>query len=131
MQCPRCENPLIVLELNGIEIDYCTDCDGIWLDSGELELLLGDHKKADDFLHSFKRNKNINEKKMKCPVCGSKMNKVEIEGVEPIVIDECSKYCGLWFDSGELLEVVKKGSFGEDDKVIKLLEEMFENKLNK
>ena len=41
MDCPVCKNePMIVLELNDVEIDYCLSCKGIWLDTGELELLL-------------------------------------------------------------------------------------------
>ena len=37
MNCPACKNSMVILELNQVEIDYCTACKGIWLDSGELE----------------------------------------------------------------------------------------------
>ena len=40
MDCPVCKNAMIVLELDEVEVDYCADCRGVWLDSGELELLL-------------------------------------------------------------------------------------------
>ena len=40
MNCPVCKNPMVVLELDQIEIDHCLHCGGIWLDAGELELLL-------------------------------------------------------------------------------------------
>ena len=33
---------MVILELNEVEIDFCTGCNGIWLDSGELDLLLED-----------------------------------------------------------------------------------------
>ena len=39
MDCPACKEPLIVLELNEVEIDNCVSCGGIWLDKGELERL--------------------------------------------------------------------------------------------
>ncbi len=42
MDCPVCKNAMITLELQEVEIDYCIDCGGIWLDAGELELLLGE-----------------------------------------------------------------------------------------
>ncbi len=45
MDCPFCNNQLVILELNQIEIDYCTSCHGIWLDNGELELLMQDLRK--------------------------------------------------------------------------------------
>ena len=32
MDCPVCKNAMIVLELAEVEVDYCTDCSGIWLD---------------------------------------------------------------------------------------------------
>ena len=40
MNCPVCKEPMLVLELDKIEIDHCINCGGIWLDNGELELLL-------------------------------------------------------------------------------------------
>jgi Zn-finger nucleic acid-binding protein len=45
---------MITLELADVEIDYCTDCGGIWLDAGELELLLGNPEQAEKLLNSFK-----------------------------------------------------------------------------
>ena len=47
MDCPVCkESAMVTLELNDVEIDYCMQCEGIWLDAGELEILLGEPKKA-------------------------------------------------------------------------------------
>ena len=40
MQCPVCDRPMISLELHEIEVDHCVACGGVWLDAGELELLL-------------------------------------------------------------------------------------------
>ena len=41
MKCPNCKEPKLVLsERKGIEIDYCPDCRGIWLDRGELDKIL-------------------------------------------------------------------------------------------
>jgi len=34
MICPVCKKPMLVLELQQIEIDYCQECGGIWLDEG-------------------------------------------------------------------------------------------------
>ncbi len=36
MQCPTCRIGLVMTEKQGIEIDYCPQCWGIWLDRGEL-----------------------------------------------------------------------------------------------
>lgn len=41
MKCPVCKDvTLLMTEKKGIEIDYCPECRGIWLDRGELEKLM-------------------------------------------------------------------------------------------
>ena len=61
MDCPICKNAMITLELQEVEIDYCTDCGGIWLDAGELELLLGEPEKAAQLIKSFKIDSRATE----------------------------------------------------------------------
>lgn len=41
MKCPHCpDSTLVMAERQGVEIDYCPACRGIWLDRGELDKLL-------------------------------------------------------------------------------------------
>lgn len=40
MNCPTCSIPLSISERQGIEIDYCQKCRGVWLDRGELDKLI-------------------------------------------------------------------------------------------
>ena len=40
MKCPNCNVALVMADRNGIEIDYCPDCRGIWLDRGELDKII-------------------------------------------------------------------------------------------
>ena len=41
MKCPHCtDTTLVMSERQGVEIDYCPSCRGIWLDRGELDKLL-------------------------------------------------------------------------------------------
>ena len=41
MNCPRCANVVLVMsERQGVEIDYCPTCRGVWLDRGELDKIL-------------------------------------------------------------------------------------------
>lgn len=41
MKCPVCKDvTLLMSEKKGVEIDYCPECRGIWLDRGELEKLM-------------------------------------------------------------------------------------------
>jgi len=41
MRCPACgDTRLTIAERQGVEIDYCPDCRGVWLDRGELDKLI-------------------------------------------------------------------------------------------
>ncbi len=41
MKCPTCtETSLVMTERQGVEIDYCPQCRGVWLDRGELDKLI-------------------------------------------------------------------------------------------
>jgi uncharacterized protein len=41
MQCPACDNvTLVMADRQGIEIDYCPQCRGVWLDRGELDKII-------------------------------------------------------------------------------------------
>ena len=40
MKCPNCNETLLMMERNHIEIDYCPSCRGVWLDKGELDKML-------------------------------------------------------------------------------------------
>ncbi|MEI8390678.1 MAG: zf-TFIIB domain-containing protein [bacterium] len=40
MKCPHCNVNLVMSEKQGVEIDYCPECRGIWLDRGELEKII-------------------------------------------------------------------------------------------
>ena len=37
MRCPKCGMEMIEIDYKGIKIDKCSECEGIWLDAGELE----------------------------------------------------------------------------------------------
>ena len=38
--CPTCRVDLVMSERQGIEIDYCPQCRGVWLDRGELDKII-------------------------------------------------------------------------------------------
>jgi uncharacterized protein len=37
MMCPKCGMELIEIDYKEIKIDKCSECDGVWLDAGEME----------------------------------------------------------------------------------------------
>ncbi len=40
MNCPVCNIALTMSERQGVEIDYCSKCRGVWLDRGELDKII-------------------------------------------------------------------------------------------
>ncbi len=57
MKCPVCKDvTLLMSEKKGVEIDYCPECRGIWLDRGELEKLIEkEEKNYNDFYDEYKK----------------------------------------------------------------------------
>ncbi|NNG26871.1 MAG: zf-TFIIB domain-containing protein [Ignavibacteriaceae bacterium] len=129
MICPVCKESMVILELNEVEIDFCAGCNGIWLDSGELELLLEDIEEREKLLGTLTTDPAHLEKPYHCPICKKKMEKVHVGENKDVLIDRCAKGHGLWFDKGELKAVLEMGA-DEENKVLNLLKEMFENKLS-
>jgi len=138
MNCPVCKKLMVVLELESVEIDYCISCQGIWLDSGELELLLKNSHQRDVFLGSFQIETDSREKKRKCPVCRKKMNKLLLPDFEKdpgfreakLRIDGCPYRHGIWLDQGELQEILKRGGLKQDDPVFKWLKDVFSKEIS-
>jgi len=131
MDCPVCKNAMITLELQEVEIDHCIECGGIWLDSGELEMLLGEQEKAQQLLDSFRIANTSTEKTRKCPICLKKMKKIIVGSSKPVLlIDKCRKGDGLWFDKGELQDIFDRAQLDKDNKIQKLLADMFGREQN-
>ena len=55
MRCPKCGMELIEIDYKGIKVDKCSECEGIWLDAGELEAISKLEKTVmDKFFSVFK-----------------------------------------------------------------------------
>ena len=109
MRCPICkEKELIeVMAKNGVLIDYCPQCQGIWLDEGEIFFFT----KAPKYLRW-----EI-EEALKNPKPSQKLNPhtqeplVELSLFKgKLLIDYCSKSGGIWLDKGEILSIAKLDS---------------------
>lgn len=136
MICPVCDEAMLVVEYHKVELDYCNSCKGVWLDAAELELLLESHsfEEAKALLDGILESREAvsSEKKRGCPICGHKMKKTAI-GEEPgILIDICRDEHGLWFDGGEVSQLLKHltgkhlSRHDSKEQVLSFLEEVFE-----
>jgi len=104
MNCPVCKDEvLIALEYESVEVDFCPECRGVWLDSGEIELLFGDVDAATQFLTiGHPSTVPSGEKPRRCPECNKKMTKESTESAHPVTFDHCPHGDGMWLDPGEL-----------------------------
>ena len=111
MICPVCKKDMFVIEYKRVELDYCHSCKGAWFDAGELELLLetAGLKDGTQAIHDVLKlpEAHTTEKKRRCPICGRNMKKVIIGGEHGVMIDACVHHDGLWFDGGEVAELIK------------------------
>jgi Zn-finger nucleic acid-binding protein len=111
MICPVCRNGALIIEYKNIELDYCPICQGVWFDSGELELLL-ELAKPGDYQHYLEgiingQEVKTSEKERKCPICRGKMKKGYIDREKKVLVDVCRVGEGIWFDGGEVQHLVQ------------------------
>ena len=98
MDCPTCSHvPLEEKELSaGLLFDVCPKCEGVWLDSGELEAM---GSKVDGYGPQLAEAANSAEPTQRaCPNCRSLFNRIWIAGAEaePFVCPQCK---GTWMAS--------------------------------
>lgn len=57
MKCPVCKDvTLSISERSGVEIDYCPECRGVWLDRGELDKILDKASSYDSKENNYEKS---------------------------------------------------------------------------
>lgn len=112
MKCPRCKkDPGFRSEMyEGVEIDRCPTCKGVWLDEGEFVKIL--QTKGEKFspalieeaVKSAFSGVPISEQQSVelCPKCNSGMQALNYGYNSGVVIDRCFNAHGFWLDHREL-----------------------------
>ncbi|NNE65930.1 MAG: hypothetical protein HKN33_05130 [Pyrinomonadaceae bacterium] len=113
--CPRCKTGLQTLDIDGIQLDECERCEGIWVDIDTFEVICANRenqsavlKKLEEILTHPKKAKI---QYVPCPICGHLMNRNNFAKVSGVIIDTCKGH-GVWFDAEELplvIEFIRKG----------------------
>jgi Zn-finger nucleic acid-binding protein len=121
---------MLVLELEGIEIDRCVGCGGTWLDAGELEQIGEIAGIAPGQITAALAAAGKGQRgQRRCPRCGRKMHLVTLGTDEPVTVDQCPIGHGLWLDAGELRAVVRSFAGGEEGAVARFFGDMFRHDL--
>ena len=58
MKCPNCNETLVMADRQGVEIDYCPKCRGVWLDRGELDKII---ERSADYTPNQSSDHNTNQ----------------------------------------------------------------------
>jgi len=106
MQCPKCSAGMEVIIFQGIEIDRCKRCHGLWFDRMEKEQLKNLQGAGDIDVGADQEGEEYNELVfVECPKCFTMLDQVEIE--DPYVKYEICPSChGSFFDAGEFRDYV-------------------------
>ncbi len=146
MKCHSCGSKMRVENYEGIQIEVCPICQGIWLDSGELKHIV--EKREQEFDQTQIDQVNLkcdaaiipgdeSEREVICPKCGSRMNPVNYSYCSGIVINKCPNSDGLWLDQGEIEKAQIFSQMWEDelrengDKYVGLLKKLNEEETKK
>jgi Zn-finger nucleic acid-binding protein len=106
MICPKCISPMVKVNFAGIEVDRCTDCQGLFfddLDAAKLQKA----KRADALdVGNAKLGREFNKVDyIDCPRCGSRMIRMVALGQPHIWFEHCTVCNGSFFDAGEFRDL--------------------------
>ncbi len=117
MQCPNCSD--VELEeqtVDGVGIDRCPTCRGIWLDMLELERLLESAPRdllREDRAAAAERDTTAEEARRPCPKCrGGYLIKLNSRHRPGTIVDSCTVCHGTWLEAGELSRLSSRGLTG-------------------
>ena len=110
MVCPKCKAHMERVRVDGIEVDRCTACRGIWFDSLEEERLKSAGAAGTIDVGDPEEGRRHNEqRRIECPRCHTRLIKmVDVE--QPHIWFESCKFCyGRFFDAGEFRDLAEDG----------------------
>ena len=105
-RCPRCHVQLERKEMDGVTVEYCSQCSGLCLDSGELDRIAEETPGSLEYSMASGASLAHDDGRpaIACLKCGTpkQMRKIELLHHSGIVLDRCDSCGVLWLDMGEL-----------------------------
>lgn len=103
MNCPKCAAEMERVVVEGVEVDRCTKCRGLWFDRGEDEQLRSEADKVDSGTPAA-APKTVAAGAVNCPRCKTRMIEMAVLNHAHIKYESCKVCFGVFFDSGEYKE---------------------------
>ena len=120
MHCPNDDTICKTKVLDGIEIDTCPLCQGVWIEQSEVrqlvnKLLVPRYTEADEIIKEFEVAESEGslpkefwaEARLDCPRHHGQMSKHYFGGSH-VGVDQCQTCRGFWLDGGELKAIAKQ-----------------------
>jgi Zn-finger nucleic acid-binding protein len=106
MKCPKCVSPMTKVLFEGIEVDRCVDCHGLWFDEAEREdLMKRRHSEMIDNGDAHLGAEFDRVNCIVCPRCGSRMIPMVALGRPRVHFEQCTICAGSFFDAGEFRQL--------------------------
>ncbi len=106
MRCPKCRADMEPVVYEGVEIDRCKHCKGIWFDAGESDALLNKQAAAAIDIGSARTGRKTNKiDNYRCPRCNGGMLRMVDPQQKHIWYEECTACRGSFFDAGEFVDL--------------------------
>ncbi|HOW87292.1 MAG TPA: zf-TFIIB domain-containing protein [Candidatus Omnitrophota bacterium] len=127
MECPKCLKPLTVRTEDGLEMDYCEACHGVWVDHLKEKKALKIKPEVfsmDELARLRKLYVPLGRREpiryVPCPVCKQLMNRKIWGSYSGVVVDVCGEH-GSWYDAKEIEKVREYVALGgiEYEKMVK------------
>jgi Zn-finger nucleic acid-binding protein len=106
IRCPKCRSDMVQVVVDGIEIDRCSSCHGLWFDEGELSLMRNKNAASVLDVGDVATGKEQNKiEHYRCPRCAGPMNRLVDPHQTHIWFEQCGSCRGSFFDAGELTDL--------------------------
>src|SRR4051812_8502221 len=118
MNCPKWRAAMAKVEFEGVEVDRCTLCDGIWFDALEKEQLRDTPRAAEAIdVGQTPADAGSLKRHLLCPVCKTLMIPMTVHGGPPgLVYESCTVCYGAFMDAGEFRAFARDGSLADTQK---------------
>ena len=109
MQCPKCKASMEKVVFEGVEVDRCTACQGIWFDFQEQKQLKSRKGAAAIDTGDTAIGQKMNAVgSIHCPKCGTLLTHMVDVEQNHIAYEACPHDYGVFFDAGEFTDYSQK-----------------------
>ena len=102
MKCPKCRAEIHEMTIEGVDLDFCSACKGIWFDRDEMAFMV---ELPVDMPEIERVKMEARKTDYDCPRCGSKLEEMKFAEARDLLVDRCPNCEGIWLDKNELPKV--------------------------